>query len=93
VTETQRACAVSCVGAAIGATVAYMFFTDRGRQLRQQLEPALEDIARELSNFRGTVAKAAGVANEGWRLLNDAIGDSSSGHPGRYTNPHQSSPF
>ena len=52
-----------------------MFFTDRGRELRRQLEPALEDFARELNSFRGTVQKAAGVASEGWKLLNEAIGE------------------
>jgi len=68
-----------------------MFFTEHGRRWRTQIEPALEDIAAELSNFRGTVGKAAGVASEGWKLLNEAFGEASQG--GRYSNPHQSSPF
>ena len=46
-----------------------------GRELRRQLEPALDDFARELNSFRGTVDKAAGVASEGWKLLNEAIGE------------------
>jgi hypothetical protein len=69
-----------------------MFFTDRGRQMRRSFEPALEDLARELNSFRGTVAKAAGVAGEGWKLLNEAVGDASTtAH--RFTSPHQTSPF
>jgi hypothetical protein len=92
VTEKQQACVVSCIGAAIGAAVAYMFFTSRGRQLRASLEPALDDIARELNHFRGTVSKAAGVAGEGWKLLNEAIGDTSAS-TARFVNPHQTSPF
>jgi hypothetical protein len=69
-----------------------MFFTDRGRQMRRSFEPALEDLARELNSFRGTVSKAAGVAGEGWKLLNEAVGDASTtAH--RLTNPHQTSPF
>ena len=90
-TEKSQACVVSCIGAAIGATVAYMFFTNRGRELRRNLEPALEDFARELNHFRGTVAKAAGVAGEGWKLLNEAIGET--GSAPRFSNPHQTSPF
>ena len=39
------------------ALAGYLFFTDRGRALRRQIEPALEDFARELSSFRGTVAE------------------------------------
>jgi hypothetical protein len=92
VTEKSQACVVSCIGAAVGAAVAYMFFTDRGRGLRRSLEPALEDFARELNHFRGTVSKAAGVAGEGWKLLNEAIGDTST-MPPRFGNPHQTSPF
>ncbi len=91
-TEKSQACVVSCIGAGVGAAVAYMFFTDHGRQLRRSLEPALEDFARELNHFRGTVAKAAGVAGEGWKLLNEAIGETGTASP-RFVDPHQTSPF
>jgi gas vesicle protein len=91
VTESSRTVAATLAGAVLGGLAGYLFFTERGRSLRQQIEPALDDLARELNQFRGTVTRAAGVANEGWRLLNDAIGDS--GQAGRYTNPHQTSPF
>jgi hypothetical protein len=79
------------VGAVIGGLAGYLFFTDRGRVMRRQIEPALEDFARELMSFRSTIQKAAGVANEGWKLLNDTFGES--GSAARYNRPHQSSPF
>jgi hypothetical protein len=63
-------------GAVIGGLAGYFFMTDRGRALRRQLEPALEDFARELSGFRGTIQKAVEVANESW----NALGDVSGGH-------------
>jgi len=91
VTEKTRACAVLMVGAGIGAAVGYMFFTDRGRALRRQLETALETLAPELSHFSGAINRTAGVASEGWKLLNEALGDSS--RAPRYVNPHQTSPF
>jgi hypothetical protein len=69
-----------------------MFFTDHGRQFRRSLEPALEDFARELNHFRGTLAKAAGVAGEGWKLLNEAIGETGTASA-RFATPHQTSPF
>ena len=79
----DRAIAATLVGAVIGGMAGYLFFTDRGRELRRQIEPALDDIARELNSFRGTVQRAAGVASEGWKLLNDTLGDG--GHqPPRY---------
>jgi hypothetical protein len=69
----------------------YLFFTDQGRELRRKIEPALDDIARELNSFRGTLQRAAGVANEGWKLLNDTLGDT--GQRPRYPGAHQTSPF
>jgi len=87
----SRAVAASIVGAVIGGMAGYLFFTDEGRRLRRQIEPALDDFARELNSFRATVTKAAGVANEGWKLLNDAMGEG--GAPPRYPSARQSSPF
>jgi gas vesicle protein len=90
--NNSRAVAATIVGAVIGGVAGYLFFTDHGRRLRREFEPALDEFARELMSFRATVQKAAGVANEGWKLLNDALGEG--GHqPSRYPSPHQSSPF
>jgi len=80
------------LGAVIGGVAGYLFFTDRGRELRRQIEPALEDIARELNSFRGTVQRAADVASESWKLLNDALGEGGQPTP-RYPGGHQTSPF
>jgi gas vesicle protein len=84
--------AAAVVGAVIGGVAGYLFFTEHGRSLRRSIEPALDDIARELNSFRSTVHKAAGVANEGWRLLNEAMGESGS-QPPRFPSAHQTSPF
>jgi hypothetical protein len=92
VSDNSRAMAATLVGAVVGGIAGYLFFTERGRALRRQVEPALEDITRELNSFRGSVQKAADVASEGWKLLNEALGESSE-HLPRYANPHQSSPF
>ena len=89
--DNSRAMAATVVGAVIGGMAGYLFFTDHGRRLRRQLEPALEDFSRELMSFRATVQKAAGVANEGWKLLNDALGEG--GQTPRYPAAHQTSPF
>ena len=91
--DNSRAIAASVVGAVVGAMAGYVFFTEHGRSLRRQIEPALDDFARELSHFRGTVLTAAGVASEGWKLLNEALGESGPQPPPRYPTPHQTSPF
>ena len=90
--NNSRAVAATLVGAVIGGLAGYLFFTDQGRRLRRYLEPALDDFVRELSSFRTTVQKAAGAANDGWKLLNDALGDSNPPPP-RYSGPRQTSPF
>lgn len=88
---TDKAVMATLCGAVIGAMAGYLFFTDRGRELRRQIEPALDDLARELNNFRGTVQRASNVASEGWKLLNDALGEAP--RQARYPGGHQSSPF
>ena len=87
--DKSREMTVALVGAAVGAAAAYLFFTESGRRLRRQIEPALDSLSRELNSFRATVQKANGVANEGWKLLNEAIGEppASSRYPGRQTAP------
>lgn len=91
--EKSRAVMATIVGAIIGGVAGYLFFTDYGRSLRRKMEPALEDISRELNSFRTTVQKAAGVANEGWKLLNEALSENGSQQAPRYAGPHQTSPF
>lgn len=88
----DKAVTATIVGAVIGGMAGYLFFTDRGRALRRQIEPALDDFSRELNSFRITVQRAAGVAGEGWKLLNDALADDGRPMP-KYPSPHQTSPF
>ncbi len=90
--ENSRAIAAAFIGGAVGALAGYMLFTERGRQWRRQIEPSLDELARELNRLRGTMGKAAGVAAEGWKLLNETVGETES-VAGRYSAPRQSSPF
>ena len=89
--NNSRVMAATMVGAVVGGVAGYLFFTEQGKSVRRQLEPALEDFARELMSFRATIQKAAGVANEGWKLLNDTLGET--GPAPRYSGAHQTSPF
>jgi gas vesicle protein len=92
VRDNSRAIAAAVLGGVVGAVAGYLFFTERGRAWRRQLEPAIDDIARELNHFRSTITKAGGVASEGWKLLNEALGESTAQSP-RYPTTHQTSPF
>jgi hypothetical protein len=90
VSEKSQAIAATVVGAVLGGMAGYMFFTDTGRTMRRQLEPAIDDFSRELASFRGTLQRAMGVANEGWKVLNEALGEE--GGQRRPAN-RQTSPF
>lgn len=93
--EQSKVLVASIAGAAIGALVGYLYLTEGGRRLRDQLEPRMDDFSREIRRLRATVTKAQAVASEGWRSLNDLIGErgqraQSEPWSGR---PTQSSPF
>jgi len=85
------------VGAVLGGLAGYMFFSEKGRAWRRQLEPQLEELAREFEHFRGTVQKASSVAGEGWRLLNEAMQEHATTHQqvadAPFTRTSQSHPF
>ena len=86
----RQVVAATLVGAALGGLAGFLFFTDRGRRVRREIEPALEDFVRELSSLRGTVQRAADVAGESWRLLNDMVREPtqpSHRYPGGQTSP------
>ena len=91
-TDKSQALVATILGAVVGGAAGYLLFTDRGRSLRRQMEPAIEDIARELNSFRGTAQKAAGVATEGWKFLNETLGEVGQPPP-RYPSAHQTAPF
>ena len=43
----RQVIAATIVGAALGGLAGFLFFTDRGRMVRRQIEPALEDFVRD----------------------------------------------
>ena len=59
------------IGAVVGGFASYLFFTDRGRDLRDRLGPALEDMQNEFSKFQGTIEQVGRVANEGMRAFQE----------------------
>ena len=89
-TENARSVTATVVGAILGGMAGYLLFSDRGRALRRQIEPAMDDFVRELNSFRGTVHKATAIAAEGWKMLSETAGEPP---PPRYSTPHQTSPF
>ena len=59
------------IGALVGATAGYLFFTDQGRALRDRIEPAVADLKREVSRFQGTIEQVGRMANESVRVVQE----------------------
>ncbi|HEV8316151.1 MAG TPA: YtxH domain-containing protein [Vicinamibacterales bacterium] len=70
-TDQTRLCAGASVGALVGALVAYLFFTEGGRRMRDRMEPAVDDLMREFHKFRRTLEKVGDMANDGLRAFNE----------------------
>ena len=92
--ERARVVAVSMAGAAIGGLIGFLYLTERGRRMRDEIEPRLDDFVQEIRKLRTTVSKAQAVANEGWRSLNELIGERGQGSQQQWNGPQkQASPF
>jgi hypothetical protein len=74
VDDRSRVFMSAVIGAAAGALVGFLYLTERGRRVRFEIEPRLDDFIGELTRLRGTVQKARTAANEGWRSLEEITG-------------------
>lgn len=72
--ERSRVLVATCVGAVAGGVWGWLYMTDNGRRIRDQIEPKLDDLVNEIGRVRGTVEKARAAASEGMRSLNDVTG-------------------
>jgi len=74
VDERSRVLMATIVGAALGGVYGWLYLTEAGRRVREQIEPKLDDFIGEITRVRGTVEKARSAANEGWRSLSEITG-------------------
>lgn len=72
--ERSRVVIAALAGAVAGGVWGWLYLTENGRRMRDQIEPKLDDFMNELTRMRGTVDKARLAANEGWRSLNEVAG-------------------
>jgi len=74
VNERSRVLLATCLGAVAGGVWGWLYLTENGRHVRNQIEPKLDDFMKELTRVRGTVDKARAAANESWRSLGEVAG-------------------
>ena len=74
VDERSKVLMATLIGAVAGGVYGWLYMTEHGRRVRDQIEPKLDDFMSELTRVRGTVEKARSAANEGWRSLNEVTG-------------------
>jgi hypothetical protein len=79
VDERSRVLMATFMGAVIGGTWGWLYMTESGRRVRDQIEPKLDDFINEIARMRGTVEKARTAANEGWRSLGEMAGNTQGG--------------
>ena len=73
------------IGAVVGAAASYLFFTERGRGLRDRIEPTFADLEREFERFRGTIQQVGRMAGEGARVVQEFTSARQSQFPGSGT--------
>lgn len=83
--ERSRVLMATLVGAVIGGVWGWLYMTESGRRVRDQIEPRIDDFMGELTRMRGTVEKARNAANEGWRSLNEMTGAAPNSGGGRWS--------
>lgn len=69
--EQSRVVMSAIVGAVVGTLAGYLFFTERGRVLRNRIEPAMDDLRQEFGKFQRTFEKVGEMASEGLRVVQD----------------------
>ena len=72
--ERSRVLMTTVLGAVAGGIYGWLYMTEHGRRVRDQIEPKLNDFVSEITKVRGTVDKARSAASEGWRSLNEVTG-------------------
>ncbi len=86
--EQSRVMTGALLGALAGAAVGYLFYTERGREVRDRMEPAVDDLRQEFARFQRTIEKLGDMANEGMRVVNEF--QAARGHEAAFGQPRSS---
>jgi hypothetical protein len=63
------------LGAVLGGVVGYLFLTERGRELRVDIEPRFNELLGEVDRLRTTFDRTRTAVSEGLRSFNQLMND------------------
>ena len=69
--ERSRVLLSACLGAVVGGLGGYLYLTEDGRRVRDQIETGMDDLLREMRHLRSAVEKARLAAQEGWTTIEE----------------------
>ena len=69
--ERQMVILGAFAGALVGAAAGYLFFTDHGRDMRNRMEPFVDEMGQEFTRFQRTIQKVGEMATEGMRVVDE----------------------
>lgn len=67
------------LGALIGGAAGFLLLTERGRVLRDELEPKLGELAGEVNKLGTAFDRTRRAVEEGWRSFNQLVGEERQG--------------
>lgn len=62
-------------GAVIGGVAGFLMFTERGRRVRSEIQPHLDDLAREVQNLQELALRVRDTASESWKQMETFVGE------------------
>lgn len=75
--EREQVLISTLLGAVMGGVFGTLYFTERGRRVREQIEPMLDNVIEEVQRCRQTFGKARILTGEGRRALDELLKSSS----------------
>ncbi|MPY89537.1 MAG: hypothetical protein GEU99_16620 [Luteitalea sp.] len=71
--DRERVLLSALAGAAIGAAAGFLMLTNRGRTVRGQIEPKLDEFLGNVDQLKASVRKARQVAEASWHSFQQII--------------------
>ena len=74
--DRARVVGATLAGALLGGVVGYLYMTRQGRELREAIEPRLDDLLAEVRRLRQAAGKLRAVVAEGRQSIDEVVGRS-----------------